>query len=103
MAAQLKCWVPCLQLIYPNIQRLTAWSADLEREFQAIQEAVKVSPIDINKTLFAFVDSAVTVGTAYVLAQRKDEKKGCKSYLLMLTAQPSREHKYNIPNSKLRP
>ena len=31
------------------------WSADLEREFQdmkkAIQEAVKLSPIDINKSL----------------------------------------------------
>ena len=86
MAGQFKSWVPGLQLIYPNIQRLTAsnvvftWlgSADLEKEFKdmkkAIQEAVKLFPIDITKKLYAFADSAVTVGTAYVIAQIKDEK-----------------------------
>ena len=75
MAAQLKSWVPGLQLIYPN-ERLTAnnviftWLADLEKEFQnmkkAIQEAAKLSPIDVNKK---FVNSAVTVGTAFILAK----------------------------------
>ena len=84
MAGQLKPWVPDLQLIYPNIQKLTShttpftWSADLNLEFQAmkraIQESIKLSPLETNKKLYAFVDSAVTVGTAYVLAQRKDEK-----------------------------
>ena len=69
-----------------DIQRLSAhndvftWSEDLEREFQAmkkaIQEAVKLSPIDTKKRLYAFVDSALTVGTAYILAQRKDETNG---------------------------
>ena len=49
-------------MIYPNIRRLTAndvvftWSANLEKEFQdmkkAIQEAVKLSPIDIKKKLY---------------------------------------------------
>ena len=76
MAAQLKSWVPRLQLIYPNIQRLTAknvvftWSANFEKEFQdmknAIQKAVKLSLKDINKKLYNFVNSAV--GTAYILA-----------------------------------
>ena len=47
---------------------------------KAIQEAVKVSLIDINKKRYAFVDSAVTVGTAYILAQRKDEKYERKGY-----------------------
>ena len=90
MAAQLKSWIPGLQLIYPNIQKLTAnntlftWSANLKKAFQdmkrAIQESVKLSPMDINKKLYAFVDSAVTVGTAYILAQRKDEKDEKKGY-----------------------
>ena len=90
MAAQLQSWVPGLQLIYPNIQILAAnivvftWSEDLEKEFQAInnaiQEALKLSPIDTKKKLYAFVDSAVTVGTAYILAQRKDEKDETKGY-----------------------
>ena len=87
ITAQLKALVLGLQLIYPNIQKLTSnttlftWSADLELEFQAmkraIQESVKLSP---NKKLNAFVDSALTVGTAYVLAQRKDEKNEKKGY-----------------------
>ena len=38
---------------------------------RAIQEAVKLSPIDINKKPYAFVDSAVTVGTAYILICRQ--------------------------------
>ena len=73
MSSQLKSLVTGLQLIYSNIQWSTAnnvvftWSADLEKEFwdmeKAIQEAVKLSPIDINKKLYAFVDSAVTMGT----------------------------------------
>ena len=48
---------PGLQLIYPNTANnlVFTWSADLEREFQnmikAIQKAVKLSPIDINKKL----------------------------------------------------
>ena len=78
MAAQLKAWVPGLQLIYPNIQKLTSnttpftWSADLSLEFQAMkratQESTKMSPLDRNKKFYAFVDGAVTVGTAYMLA-----------------------------------
>ena len=61
MAAQLKAWEPGLQLIYPNIQKLTSnttpftWSADLSLEFQAmkraIQEAIKLSPLDTKKKL----------------------------------------------------
>ena len=67
MAAQLKYWMSGMQLIYPNIERLLAhnvvfsWLEDHEREFQglrkAIQEAVKLSPIDTRKKLYAFVDS----------------------------------------------
>ena len=44
---------------------------------RAIQEAVKLSHIDINRKLYA---SAVTVETAYVLAQRKDEEDERKGY-----------------------
>ena len=90
MAAQLKAWVPGLQLIYPNIQKLTSnttpftWSADLSLEFQAmkraIQDSIKLSPFDTTKKLYAFVDSAVTVGTAYILAQRKDENCERRGY-----------------------
>lgn len=47
---------------------------------KAIHEAVKLFPIDINKKLYAFVDSAVTVGTAYILPQRKDEEPKMKGY-----------------------
>ena len=47
---------------------------------KAIQEAVKLSPIDIYKKLYAFLDSAVIIGTAYTLAQRKDEKDESKEY-----------------------
>ena len=49
MAAQLKAWVPGLQLIYPNIQKLTSnttpftWSADLSLEFQAMKRAIQES------------------------------------------------------------
>ena len=70
MAAQLKSWVPRLQLIYPNIQRLTAnnvlftCSPDLEKEFQDVKKAIH----EAVKKLYAFVDSAMTVGTAYILA-----------------------------------
>ena len=59
-------------------------SEDLEKEFQAmknaIQEAVKMSPIEKKKKLYAFVDSPLTVGTAYILAQRKDEKDQTNGY-----------------------
>ena len=41
---------------------------------------MKLSPIDTKKKLYAFVVSAVTVGTAYILAQRKDEKDETKGY-----------------------
>ena len=94
MAAQLKSWVSGMQLIYPNIQRLSPhnlifiWPQDLEKEFQAMkkamQYAVKLSQIDTKKRLNAFVDSAVTVGTAYILAQRQDEKKESKGYNILL-------------------
>ena len=55
-------------------------SISQECELHLLQEAVKLSPIDINKKLYAFIDSAVTVGTAYILAQRKDEKDESKGY-----------------------
>ena len=47
---------------------------------KAIREAVKISPIDMSKKLYTFVDSAVTMGTAYILAQMKDEKDEKKGY-----------------------
>ena len=47
---------------------------------KAIQEAVKLSPIDTKKRLYALVDSSVAVGTAYILALRKDEKDETKGY-----------------------
>ena len=56
----------------------------MEKKFQdmkrAMQESVTLSHIDINKKMYAFVNSAVTVGTAYILAQRKDEKDEKKGY-----------------------
>ena len=59
-------------------------SEDLEKEFQAMknatQEAVRLSPIDTKKKLYAFVDSDVTIGTGYILAQRKDEKDKTKGH-----------------------
>ena len=47
---------------------------------KAIQEAVNLSPIDTKKKLYAFVNSAVTVGTAYILAQKNNEKDETKCY-----------------------
>ena len=73
-----------MQLIYLDIQRLTAhnvifsWSEDLELAFQAmkraIQEALKLSPINTRKKLYAFVM------VAYILAQRKDEDDESKGF-----------------------
>ena len=50
---------------------------DIDRELPKIKKRLMQK---CHKELFAFVDSAVTVGTAYILAQRKDEKDGIKGY-----------------------
>ena len=68
---------------------------------RAIQESIKLSPLDTNKKLYAFVDSAVTVGTAYVLAQRKDENCEKRGYnIISCDSITLKKHKSSIPHSR---
>ena len=73
-------WYDCMQYIpemvylqYANYNSMR--DIIYMREFQgmkrAIKESIKLSPIGISQKLYAFVNLALTVGTAYILAQRK--------------------------------
>ena len=47
---------------------------------RAIQESVKLSPLDTNKKIYAYADPLVIVGMANLLLQRKDENDMEKGY-----------------------
>ena len=82
-AAQLKRFCPGMQIQYPGIMRLCSpntrfqWSDDLEKELQDLKQClkdhVKISPINIEKNLELVIDAAPSVGTSYLLLQRKGE------------------------------
>ena len=90
MAAQMKKFCPGMQIQYPGIMQLCSpntrfqWSDELEKELQdlkkCLKEHVKISPIDVSKGLELVIDSAPTVGTSYLLLQRRDEEDPSKGY-----------------------
>ena len=55
------------------------WSEDLQKELDglksAIKEHVKLSPLDVNRPLWAWLDAAKTVGMSYILVQPKSENE----------------------------
>ena len=83
MAAQMKKFCPGVMLTFPKLQKLSAhntpfrWDEALEEELQnlrqALKESVKLSPLDVNKRVFAMTDAAVTCGMCYLLLQKKVE------------------------------
>ena len=87
-AAQLKRFCPGMQIQYPGIMQLCShntrfqWSDELEKELQnlrkCLKEHVKISPIDVSKGLELVIESAPTVGTSYLLLQRRDEEDPSK-------------------------
>ena len=80
--AQLKRWVPGIMLISPNLQKLTAhstpfvWNDDLQKELDemkaALQQHIKLTPLDTSKDLLVWSDAAPSEGMAYILAQWKN-------------------------------
>ena len=83
MAAQMKKFCPGIMLTFPMLQKLSApntvfrWDDALQSEFEslkaALKESIKLSPLDVNKRIFAFTDAAVTCGMCYLLLQKKVE------------------------------
>ena len=79
LCAQMKKFVPGLQIKYPMLRELTKesvrfhWTAmhqeELENLKRALKERIKVSPVDITKELILIIDSASRCGTAYFLVQ----------------------------------
>ena len=69
-----------MQLCSPSVR--FQWNDDLEKELQdlkrCLKEFVKISPIDTSKGLELVIDSAATVGTSYLLLQRRDEEDPSK-------------------------
>ena len=88
LAVQLKRWTPGLMLEFGSVQKLSAASVqfhcnpDLEKELQAmksaIKNAVKLSPLDVEKDLLMWTDAAPLVGMAYLLGQYKDPEDETK-------------------------
>ena len=82
-AAQLKRFCPGMQLHYLGIMKLCSpntrfqWNDELTQELenlkQCLRDHVKISPIDTSKNLEMVIDSAATIGTSYLLLQRKTE------------------------------
>ena len=72
-----------MQLHYPGIMKLCSsntrfqWNDELTQELenlkQYLRDHVKISPIDTSKNLKLVIDSAATIGTSYLLLQRKTE------------------------------
>ena len=64
-----------MQLCSPNIR--FQWSDELEKELQDLKQClkdhIKISPINTEKNLELVIDAAPTVGTSYLLLQRKGE------------------------------
>ena len=83
MAAQLKKWVPGMMFEFPNLVKLTShhtkfiWTEDLQKELdglkKAIREHLKLSPLHVNRPLWAWLDAAKTVGMSYILVQPKSD------------------------------
>ena len=79
----MKKFCPGVILTFPMLQKLSAhntvfrWDDALESEFQnlkaALKESIKLSPLDINKRVFAMTDAAVICGMCYLLLQKKVE------------------------------
>ena len=82
-AAQSKRFCQGMQLQYCGIVQLCSpntrfqWSDELEKELQDLKQClkdhIKISPINTDKNLELVIDSAPTVGTSYLLLQRKGE------------------------------
>ena len=52
------------------------WNDSLQAEFDNLKSAMKESiklPLDTNKKIFCYTDTAVTCGMAYLLLQKKQE------------------------------
>ena len=72
-----------MQLHYLGIMKLCSpntrfqWNDELTQELenlkQCLRDHVKISPIDTSKNLEMVIDSAATIGTSYLLLQRKTE------------------------------
>ena len=85
MAAQLKKWVRGMMFEFPNLVKLTYHhtkfirTEDLQGELDglktAIKEHVKLSPLDVNRPLWAWLDAAKTVGMSYILVQPKSDNE----------------------------
>ena len=79
-----------MQIQYLGVMQLCSlntrfhWSDELEKELQdlkkCLKEHVKISPIDVSKNLELVIDSAPTVGTSYLLLQRRDEEDPSKGF-----------------------
>ena len=83
MAAQLNRFCLGMQIQYPGIMQLCSpnirfqWSDELGKELQDLKQClkdhIKISPINTEKNLELVIDAAPTVGTSYLLLQRKGE------------------------------
>ena len=77
MAAQMKKFCPGIMLTFPLLQKLSSyssvftWNDNLQAEFdslkKALKESIKLSPLDTNKRIFCYTDTAVTSGMCYLL------------------------------------
>ena len=82
-AAQLKKFCPGMQLQYPGIMQLCSpnvrftWNSELQKELDdlktCLKNHIKLSPIDTTKNLELVIDSAATIGTSYLLLQKKTD------------------------------
>ena len=89
MAAQMKKFSPGIMLTFPLLQKISSHSAvftwkdtiqaELDNLKKALMESVRLSPLDVNKRIFCFTNSAVTCGMCYLL-----ETVQLCSYLRML-------------------
>ena len=71
MAAQMKKFCPGIMLTFPLLQKLSShsavftWNDSLQADFdnlkKAMKEFIKLSPLDINKRIFCYTDTAVTL------------------------------------------
>ena len=80
-AAQLKRFCLGMQLHYLGIMKLCSpntrfqWNEELQKELddlkQCLRDHVKITPIDTSKNLELVIDSAATIGTSYLLLQKR--------------------------------
>ena len=111
---QMARWYPQLNLITPNLRKLTSpnipfsWNADLEKEFNQLKESlrqyVRISPLDIKKPIHAFVDASSTNGVGYIIIQYYDEdhpEKGACVVKANSTSFSPSQLKYSIIEQEL--